>query len=135
MTPASTISRLREDVERVRRRVVDRGHAVGEVRDVFPLGFRERLEAGVVQVRVRVDEPRASIVLPFASNSRAPAGAAAEPAGPIAAIRFPVTTTSTLSSISSRPAASRFIVRTRAPRSTNDPCGAGRGIVSVIWIC
>ncbi len=49
---------LREDVERGRRGVVHGRHAVGEVGEVLPLGFREELEARVVQVRVGVDESR-----------------------------------------------------------------------------
>ena len=40
---------LREHVERRRRRVVDGGHAVGEIGGVLPFRLREDLEAGVVQ--------------------------------------------------------------------------------------
>ena len=118
--PRLDLLALGEDVERGRRRVVDRGHAVGEVRDVLPLGFGEELEAGVVQVRVRVDEARddglAGAVERFASR-REPATV---PDGPTAAIRLPVTKMSAFSRTSSP-----FIVTTRAPRRTNEPCGAG----------
>ena len=94
MSPASTISRLREYVERRRRRVVGRGDAVGEVRGVLPLRLREDLEAGVVQVRMGVDEAGDD---GLAAARRTPAlrpGPRPAPPGPTAAMRLSVTTTS-----------------------------------------
>jgi hypothetical protein len=66
-------------------------------------------------------------VLPAASKVLAPAGTETVPDGPMAAIRLSVTTMSAFSRTSSP-----FIVTTRAPLSTHEPCGTDRGIVRAI---
>ena len=59
----------------------------------------------------------------------APAGTPTEPAGPIAAMRFPVTRMSARGMTSSP-----FMVMARAFRRTTEPLGRGRGTVRVIGI-
>ena len=99
---------LREDVDRRRRRIVGRRDAVGEIRQVLPLGLRVVLEGRVVEMGMGVDEPRDDRLAGGVERSRA-GGHRDAPAAPTATMRSSVTTTSAASSTSSP-----FIVTTRA---------------------